>query len=227
MSDFDAIENFRRDKPFLQLLDIHKVPSTATLRQRMEKPAVCDLQAQLPALSTTLLSLVEAPITANEGYVCLDIDTFVMDNSNSKKEGVSRTYQKVDGYTPIAAYLGNEGWCLGLELRPGKQHTMKESNAFLERVLPHAQGLTAQPILLREDSGFDSQAHVALLERQRQAFADEGRQLDYLVKWNPRSSAKEDLATWLAVAEDYWQELRPGKRQALWTQTVSIRDGKV
>ena len=103
MSDFDAIENFRRDKPFLQLLDIHKVPSTATLRQRMEKPAVCDLQAQLPALSTTLLSLVEAPITANEGYVCLDIDTFVMDNSNSKKEGVSRTYQKVDGYTPIAA----------------------------------------------------------------------------------------------------------------------------
>jgi hypothetical protein len=62
----------------------------------------------------------------------LDIDTFVtvMDNSNSKKEGVSRTYQKDDGYTPIADYLGNEGWCLGLELRPGKQHTMKESNAF-------------------------------------------------------------------------------------------------
>lgn len=95
-----------------------------------------------------------------------------MDNSNSKKEGVSRTYQKVDGYTPIAAYLGNEGWCLGLELRPGKQHTMKESNAFLERVLPRAQCLTKQPILLREDSGFDSQAHLALLEQQRQVFAD-------------------------------------------------------
>ncbi|MEQ1342418.1 IS1380 family transposase, partial [Salmonella enterica] len=75
---------------------------------------------------------------------------------------------------------------LGLELRPGKQHTMKESNAFLERVLPRAQGLTERPILLREDSGFDSQAHLALLEQQRQVFADEGRRLDYVVKWNPR-----------------------------------------
>jgi hypothetical protein len=227
MSDYDAIENFRRDKPFQQLLTLQKVPSTATLRQRLEKLAANDLQARLPTLSTTLLSLVEAPITVETTHVCLDIDTFVMDNSNSKKEGVSRTYQKVDGYTPIAAYLGNEGWCLGLELRPGKQHTMKESNAFLERVLPRAQGLTEQPILLREDSGFDSQAHLALLERQRLAFADENRRLDYIVKWNPRDSAKADLATWRAIAEDDWQEVRPGKRQALWTQTVSIRDNKV
>ena len=212
MSDYDAIENFRRDKPFQQLLTLQKVPSTATLRQRLEKLAANDLQARTASWSTTLLSLVEAPITAETTHVCLDIDTFVMDNSNSKKEGVSRTYQKVDGYTPIAAYLGNEGWCLGLELRPGKQHTMKESNAFLERVLPRAQGLTEQPILLREDSGFDSQAHLALLERQRQAFADAGRRLDHVVKWNPRGSATADRDTWLAVAADYWQELRPGKR---------------
>ncbi len=224
MSDYDAVENFRRDKPFQQLLTLQKVPSAATLRQRLEKLAANDLQARTATWSTTLLSLIEAPITAETTHVCLDIDTFVMDNSNSKKEGVSRTYQKVDGYTPIAAYLGNEGWCLGLELRPGKQHTMKESNAFLERVLPRAQGLTKQPILLREDSGFDSQAHLALLEQQRQVFADEGRRLDYVVKWNPRGSATADQDTWLAVAADYWEELRPGKRQALWPQTVSIHD---
>ena len=224
MSDYDAVENFRRDKPFQQLLTLQKVPSAATLRQRLEKLAANDLQARTATWSTTLLSLIEAPITAETTHVCLDIDTFVMDNSNSKKEGVSRTYQKVDGYTPIAAYLGNEGWCLGLELRPGKQHTMKESNAFLERVLPRAQCLTKQPILLREDSGFDSQAHLALLEQQRQVFADEGRRLDYVVKWNPRGSATADRDTWLAVAADYWEELRPGKRQALWTQTVSIHD---
>ncbi len=174
MSDYDAVENFRRDKPFQQLLTLQKVPSAATLRQRLEKLAANDLQARTATWSTTLLSLIEAPITAETTHVCLDIDTFVMDNSNSKKEGVSRTYQKVDGYTPIAAYLGNEGWCLGLELRPGKQHTMKESNAFLERVLPRAQGLTKQPILLREDSGFDSQAHLALLEQQRQSLPTRG-----------------------------------------------------
>ena len=39
MSDYDAIENFRRDKPFQQLLTLQKVPSTATLRQRLEKLA--------------------------------------------------------------------------------------------------------------------------------------------------------------------------------------------
>jgi len=224
MSDFDAIENVRQDTPFKQLLNLQKVPSTATLRQRLEKLAANDLQARTATWSTTLLSLAEAPITAETTHVCLDIDTFVMDNSNTKKEGVTPTYQKVDGYTPIAAYLGNEGWSLGLELRPGKQHTMKESNAFLERVLPRAYHLTDAPLLLREDSGFDSQEHLALLEQQRQACADDGRVLDYIVKWNPRRSAKDDLATWQAVAEDYWEELRPGKRQALWTQTVSIRD---
>ena len=59
----------------------------------------------------------EAPITAHKGYVCADLDTFVMDNSDTKKEAVSRTYQGVDGYTPIALYLGNEGWNLGLGTR--------------------------------------------------------------------------------------------------------------
>ncbi|WP_373190692.1 IS1380 family transposase, partial [Halomonas sp.] len=206
------------------LLNLHKVPSTATLRQRLERLAAQGLQESTASWSTTLLSMLEAPITAETTHVCLDIDTFVMDNSNSRKEGVSRTNQKVDGYTPIAAYLGNEGWSLGLELRPGKQHTMKESNASLERVLPRAYPLTQAPLLVREDSGFDSQAHLALLEQQRQACAEDGRVLDYLVKWNPRRSAKDDQDTWLAVAADYWEALRPGKRQALWTQTVSIRD---
>ncbi len=36
MSDVDAIENVRQDTPFKQLLNLQKVPSTATLRQRLE-----------------------------------------------------------------------------------------------------------------------------------------------------------------------------------------------
>jgi len=39
-----------------------------------------------------------------------------MDNSNTKREHVSRTYKGFDGYAPIAAYLGNEGWCVANEL---------------------------------------------------------------------------------------------------------------
>merc|ERR1712093_869326 len=64
MSDYDAVENFRRDKPFQQLLTLQKVPSAATLRQRLEKLAANDLQARTATWSTTLLSLIEAPITA-------------------------------------------------------------------------------------------------------------------------------------------------------------------
>ena len=78
MSDYDAVENFRRDKPFQQLLTLQKVPSAATLRQRLEKLAANDLQARTATWSTTLLSLIEAPITAETTHVCLDIDTFVM-----------------------------------------------------------------------------------------------------------------------------------------------------
>ena len=58
------------------------------------------------------------PITAlSTGHVALDLDVFPMDNSKTKKEGVSRTYKGHDGYAPLAVYLGEEGWCLACELR--------------------------------------------------------------------------------------------------------------
>jgi hypothetical protein len=50
------------------------------------------------------LERTQAPITPHQGYVCCDIDTFAMDNSGTKKEEVSRTYQGFDGYTAMAAY---------------------------------------------------------------------------------------------------------------------------
>jgi hypothetical protein len=43
------------------------------------------------------------------GHVPLDMDVFPMDNSGTKKEGVSYMHKGHDGYAPIAAYLGLEG----------------------------------------------------------------------------------------------------------------------
>ena len=40
-----------------------------------------------------------------------------MDNSNSNKEGVSRTYKGFDGYAPMMAYIGTEGYAINFELR--------------------------------------------------------------------------------------------------------------
>ena len=42
MSDYDAVENFRRDKPFQQLLTLQKVPSAATLRRQLNRAATLD-----------------------------------------------------------------------------------------------------------------------------------------------------------------------------------------
>ena len=51
------------------------------------------------------------------GLVPVDIDVTPMDNSKSKKEGVSRTYKGFDGYAPMMAYIGTEGYAINFELR--------------------------------------------------------------------------------------------------------------
>ena len=219
-SDFDAIEAFRKDRFFRQALGIGTVPSSAWLRQRMEMLAVA-LREETDAYSVRLLRNAEAPVTAMNGFVCLDFDTFVMDNSGTKKECVDRTYQGVDGYTPIAAYLGNEGWCLALELRPGSQHSALETHYFLERVLPRAHELApaGMPVLSRSDSGFDSVRLLFQQDDEKRAWAAEGRIFESLVKWNPR---RQSMADWAARADaaGAWAEERPGKRVALLDLTV-------
>lgn len=214
-SDFEAIEAFRTDWFFHEALGVSKVPGSVWLRQRLEKLAA-EPREHTDELSVRLLQRAEAPITADQGFVRLDFDTFVMDNSDTKKEAVSRTYQGVDGYTPIAAYLGNEGGCLALELRPGSQHSALETHYFLERVLPRAEALVApaQAVLACSDSGFDSVRLLFQQDDAKRAWADEGRVFEYLTKWNPR---RQTMAAWVARAEaaEAWAETRPGKRVAL------------
>lgn len=219
-SDFDAIEPFRNDRFFREAMGIGKVPSSAWMRQRMGRMAAA-MREETDAYSVRLLRNAEAPVTALNGFVCLDFDTFVMDNGGTRKECVDRTYQGVDGYTPIAAYLGNEGWCLALELRPGSQHSALETHFFLERVLPRARELAPAglPVLSRSDSGFDSVRLLFQQDDEKRAWALEGRTFEYLVKWNPR---KQVMANWVARADEagVWREERPGKRVALLDLTV-------
>lgn len=54
------------------------------------------------------------------GYVPMDMDVTPFDNSKTKKQGVSRTYKGYDGYAPIMAYIGTEGYLVNCELREGK-----------------------------------------------------------------------------------------------------------
>lgn len=79
-----------------------------------------------------------------------------MDNSGTKKEKVSRTYKGHDGYAPIAAYLGMEGWCLvrlncGYAANiPGRIYTLPEEGNWKARTF------TNKKLLVRLDSAHDA-----------------------------------------------------------------------
>lgn len=204
-SDFEAIENYRQDCYFKTSLAIAQVPSSARMRQRLDEQA----EALLPLVCQSnidFLGNAQVPVTAlSTGHVAVDIDVYPMNNEKTRKEGVSRTYKGFDGYAPIAAYLGQGGWCLANELREGKQHCQKEFQYTLERVLPAAKRLTTSPLLVRLDGGHD--------DLNTRIWLSEDPVIDYIVKWNPR---QQDKDAWLSYAETHghWDIPREGKRVA-------------
>ena len=222
-SDFDAIESRREDDVFKTSLGIAKVPSAPSLRQRLDEHAPVMI-THVDMASLDFLAAVGAPITpivlrhgtslraTKVKYVVLDMDVFPMDNSRTKKECVSYTYKGFDGYAPMAAYLGEEGWCLACELRPGSQHSQKEFIYFAERVVARAKRLTPHRLLARLDSGNDA-------IENRFWFAEQQR-VDFIIKWNPRRG--QDLDGWLKRAEKeaVWSTPRAGKRVGILSDFV-------
>jgi hypothetical protein len=159
-NDFDAIEDFRSDAFFMRALGLRSVPSSPTLRQRLDANSSCwfDLATQMNEL---LLGcrINPKPIDFGSlscGYTPVDLDTFAMDYGGCKKELVGRTYAGVDGYCPFAVYLGSLGYCLELALRPGVQHSDADNQYNFERALPMAASLVAGALLVRAESGFSS-----------------------------------------------------------------------
>ncbi|MBF0420386.1 MAG: IS1380 family transposase [Magnetococcales bacterium] len=201
-SDFEAIAQHRKDDFFMKSLGIDKVPSAARLRQRMDEGATV-WTPMIQNISVDFLQEAGVMVTPlATGHVAIDMDVFSMDNSGTKKSGVSRTYMGYDGYAPIVAYLGEEGWCLETEFREGSQHSQKNFPAFFERVIQKAKRLTKEPLLARLDS-----AHDAVENRIKAKTLE----VDFIIKWNPRQA---DPQEWLARAnmEGQWKEIRPGKR---------------
>ena len=222
-SDFDAIESFRGDAFYKQALGIALLPSSPTLRQRLDAKAQAMFEF-VPTMIETLLAGQSPDYGVLPcGWLPLDVDTFAMDNSGTAKQGVGRTYAGVDGYCPLAAYLGSHGFCLELALRPGVQHSAR-TDFNLERVIPMAQRLSTggpkAPILARLDSGFDS----ARLMREIEACNRVGApQVDFLIKWNPRSTDVAALGASLdANTTTHWDTPREGKRVTTWEQAVRI-----
>ena len=192
--DYDAIEIFRSKSDFFtKAVGIDECPSSPTIRQRLD---LIGHTAEVPIKEENVsLILSNAPsissIDTSAGkFIPMDIDVSPLDNSKNIKEGVSRTYKGYDGYAPIFAYLGTEGYLINLELREGKQHCQKNTPAFIQDAIKYARQATDQPILMRLDSGNDSQNNFCGLSEQN---------IHFIVKRNLR---KESLQDWANLAKE-------------------------
>ena len=221
-NDFEAVEGFRSQRFAHQALGLRAVPSCATLRQRFDAMGT-EWSELADRINRAVLGLHinGAPIDFGAlctGHLPLDIDTFVMDQSDTAKEGVSYTYAGVDGYCPIALYLGTRGYCLELNLRAGS-HSACESAYNIERALATACAVSSTTVfLLRADSGFCSQHLIAQTLRSAALLR---RQVDLLIKWNPRSAPVEEIAAQCGSdTATVWTQLRKGKRECLWQEEL-------
>jgi hypothetical protein len=220
-NDFEAINDIDSEFYFMTALGLNTIPGEATLRQRLDKQAKRFLPLVEQASIDFLRQIKPVLTPVFTGHLPLDADVTPMDNSGSHKEGVSRTYKGHDGYAPMAVYLGQEGYCLRLALREGKQHCQKGTPALLSKALQDARLITDQPILVRLDGGNDSIENIdVILEHNNNR--PEQSDIDFIIKWNPR---REDKDEWLCAAEqqDCWEYPREGKRTAIFSEIVIRR----
>ena len=222
--DFDAIENFRGDDFFKRTLGHGGVPSGPTLRQGLGANASSwfDLAGQMNQL--LLGSGINGkPIDFGAlscGYTPVDLDTFAMDNGNTKKALVGRTYAGVAGYCPFAVYPGSLGYCLELALRPGVQHSAAESQYNFERALPMAASLVLGSLLVRADSGFCS---LKLMQEITAQASSLKRDIAFIIKWNPRRAPVETIAAGkVADTSTQWVIDRLGKRECIWQESLKL-----
>ena len=162
-NDFEAINSIDSDFFFQSALDVDEIPSEATLRQRMDRYATKFLPIVKKASWDFLKNSRPEFKPLSTGHIPLDADVTPMDNSRTRKEGVSRTYKGCDGFAPMAVYLGQEGYCIDLELREGKQHCQKGTPDLLANALKHARDITPLPILVRLDGGNDSIENIDVI----------------------------------------------------------------
>ena len=227
-NDFESINNVRNDDFFHQALDLQKrIPTEASIRLRFEDEAKA-LTPMIEQCNVEFMVNRGISITPlHTGHIPLDMDVTPHDNSNTKKELVSFTYKMMDGYSPIASYLGQEGWCVGYELRAGKQHSQCGFIPALERTfnavhqILEPQAKTSQIVMLRLDSAHDAKENRAWLYD-----FDTPLWVDYIIKWNPRREASaENKQKWWNYAEQLglhaeWETPREGKRVVTFSMYV-------
>ena len=210
-TDFESMGEKRGSLFFKEALGIDFVFAKETVRLYLEKMAE-DAEGIIQQLRESAANIIKKAKLHGiwiEGkkYIPVDIDTTTMDNSKTKKEGVSRTYQGYDGYHPIFAYVGKEGYMLNCELRPGSQHCQKGTPEFIAAVVEQLR--KSQPCeryLFRLDSGNDAWDTLKVIN-------DAGKGHYCIIKRNIRGESSEE---WLKMAQHYGEETTPRKGKKVW-----------
>lgn len=201
-SDYEAIEEYRNDKDFKYLIGVQSVPSAETLRQRIENLS-SDVVGILRDFNRTIIATAferakqyrkrdktfqEAVRIGDMPFAVIDSDVSVLDNSDSKKEGVEWTYKKCDGYAPMFSYIGASGYMLNNELREGSMHSnVPGTLEYFTETIALAQQITDLKLLFVLDAGNDDK-HLLDLFESESAY--------YVVKRNLRKESRQEWLDW-------------------------------
>lgn len=196
---YEDIREMSDDPDFYKLaLGITRsIPSAETLRQRMDDIGSSLREKILDANVAMFSDHGIEPSALDTGEVPLDLDVTPMDNSKTNKEGVSYTYKGYDGFAPMMAYIGTEGYLVNDELREGSQHCQCNTPAFLKQTLELSHRLTNKPLLVRLDAGNDAAENLGILIEDGSWF---------IVKRNLRRS--ESKQEWLDSVKECCKEIR-------------------
>ncbi|NCD32710.1 MAG: IS1380 family transposase [Spartobacteria bacterium] len=201
-TDFNDIELYKGDSIFMNAYGLKNVASEAVFRQRFDDLPETRTHAALRQLNLQLLAPRSFGTVSADGLslIPVDLDVSPLDNSGSSKQGVSFTYKKHDGYAPMFAYIGCEGYMLDCELRPGKQHCQSGTPDFIRRIVEFIERLNLkEKMLFRLDSGNDAAENYDLFSEHY-----------FIAKRNLRKEVREQ---WLALARRVGtkQKCRNGK----------------
>lgn len=216
-SDFADIDLYRHDTLFQTVLNLKKVSSSATFRQRLDELGKCN--SDHPLIDEYIVNHLRkvtdyGKLTTSAGsYIPLDIDVSVMLQPDCHKEKVGWTYHNAPGYAPIFCYLGTQGYMLGNELRPGSQHCSNGAIEFTQRCIAKAEklGLQAEELLIRTDSGHDDNEYIKKLHEAG---------VKFLIKHNLR---KESPEQYLATARRCGLQIQSRDGKNVYRCTLSHR----
>ena len=219
--DYAAIADEAHGDMLRLSLGVTALPSEETLRQRLDAIAADRAAAARAIVHEASGSLIarHAPVITpclrvkRRQWMPLDADVAPFDNGQTRKQGVGRTYKGCDGYAPMFAHLGVEGYQVNTELREGTQHCQKGTPAFLEQAIVQSRAILSARggadadarLLVRLDAGNDDVANIRACRRHKGT--------DWLIKRNLRH---ESIEHWREIAMAQGRCEQPRKGKTIW-----------